>query len=320
MKGSSKQNTFDKKTKEIKTEFPKLSDINNNSSNFQEESQRVEKISNNGKRQSLDQEISHETKTNFKKIKQDTNESSQEKSHFEKKTDFNQLSTKKEENDQTFEVFLNGASAEVNEVDIKNHFHNCQIRSIKFLKSKKNNNVRPKCFIRFLDFNSLQKALTFDNTLLKDCRINVSEVKNNAEKQITKLDKMSQNIESSKILVRNLSDGIDDEKLKAIFESIGGITESKVVRETNGKSKGYGFVDFSSPEYAKKALLKTGTEIEGKMIGVVLSVPKVNQNVVDDGKFRINRGNYYRRPEGSERFKPEAKIVKSEFQGEFYDL
>merc|ERR1711881_384398 len=55
--------------------------------------------------------------------------------------------------------------------------------------------------------------------------------------------------------------GIDDERLRTEFTPFGNITSAKVMCE-EGRSKGFGFVCFSSPEEATKAV----TEMNGRII------------------------------------------------------
>nr|CAI5832510.1 unnamed protein product [Callosobruchus analis] len=64
------------------------------------------------------------------------------------------------------------------------------------------------------------------------------------------------------LYVKNLDDTFDDEKLRKEFASYGTITSAKVMTE-NGRSKGFGFVCFTSPEEATKAV----TEMNGRMVG-----------------------------------------------------
>jgi len=64
------------------------------------------------------------------------------------------------------------------------------------------------------------------------------------------------------LYVKNIDDTIDDEKLRMEFQSYGTITSAKVMLE-EGRSRGFGFVCFSSPEEATKAV----TEMNGRIFG-----------------------------------------------------
>lgn len=64
------------------------------------------------------------------------------------------------------------------------------------------------------------------------------------------------------LYVKNLDDSIDDERLRKEFAPFGTITSAKVMLE-DGRSKGFGFVCFSSPEEATKAV----TEMNGRIVG-----------------------------------------------------
>jgi polyadenylate-binding protein len=65
------------------------------------------------------------------------------------------------------------------------------------------------------------------------------------------------------LYVKNLDDEYDDEKLQNEFTPFGTITSCKVMKDEKGTSKGFGFVCFSSPDEATKAV----AEMNGKMLG-----------------------------------------------------
>jgi len=64
------------------------------------------------------------------------------------------------------------------------------------------------------------------------------------------------------LYIKNLDDTIDDERLRKEFTPFGAITSARVMLE-GGRSKGFGFVCFSSPEEAMKAI----REMNGRTIG-----------------------------------------------------
>lgn len=63
------------------------------------------------------------------------------------------------------------------------------------------------------------------------------------------------------LYIKNLDDTIDDERLRKEFAGFGTITSAKVMME-NGRSKGFGFVCFSAPEEATKAV----TDMNGRIV------------------------------------------------------
>jgi polyadenylate-binding protein len=65
------------------------------------------------------------------------------------------------------------------------------------------------------------------------------------------------------LYVKNLDDAIDEEKLREEFSAFGAITSCKImVDEKTGISKGFGFVCFSNPDEATKAV----TEMNGRLL------------------------------------------------------
>merc|ERR1711971_231002 len=124
-------------------------------------------------------------------------------------------------------------------------------------------------FVSFEDSESAEKAVdelngveVFGKTLY------VGRAQKKAERQMElkkkfeqlKLERLNR-YQGVNLYVKNLDDTIDDERLRKEFAPYGTITSAKVMNE-EGRSKGFGFVCFSSPEEATKAV----TEMNGRII------------------------------------------------------
>jgi len=71
------------------------------------------------------------------------------------------------------------------------------------------------------------------------------------------------------VFIKNLDENLDDEKLRQLFAPFGIIKSAVVMKDEQGKSKGFGFVNFENPEDAEKAVAELHEkDIEGKVIFV----------------------------------------------------
>mgnify|MGYP002715280370 CR=1 FL=1 len=64
------------------------------------------------------------------------------------------------------------------------------------------------------------------------------------------------------LYIKNLPEEFDDERLQEEFAPFGTVTSAKVMRTSTGASRGFGFVCYSAPEEANKAV----AEMNGKML------------------------------------------------------
>ena len=78
------------------------------------------------------------------------------------------------------------------------------------------------------------------------------------------------------LFVKNLDDALDDDQLREHFAEFGTITSARIMREpASGTSRGFGFVCFSSPEEAAKAVTEMNNKLVlGKPIFVALAQRK----------------------------------------------
>jgi RNA recognition motif-containing protein len=97
------------------------------------------------------------------------------------------------------------------------------------------------------------------------------------------------------IYVSNLSFNVQDEDLKDFFAEYGEVTSAKVITDKfTGKSRGFGFVEMSDNEAAKKAIAELDqATVEGRNIRVMEAKPKEEKPARSGGGFRGGNGGGY---------------------------
>ena len=75
---------------------------------------------------------------------------------------------------------------------------------------------------------------------------------------------------NKKLYVGNLTHNVTEDDLKANFSQCGNIVSLNIIRDKfSGQSKGFGFVEMSSPEEAEKAKEElSGTVFEGRTLRI----------------------------------------------------
>ncbi|XP_033120467.1 polyadenylate-binding protein 4-like isoform X2 [Anneissia japonica] len=127
-------------------------------------------------------------------------------------------------------------------------------------------------FVCFEDHEAASKAIQDLNNVNVDGRIlYVGPAQKKAERQAELKQKYEQRIaernnhsQGVNLYLKNLDDEIDDKRLQKEFEKFGTITSAKVMTDEKGISRGFGFVCFSSPEEATKAV----TKMNGRIIAI----------------------------------------------------
>ena len=126
-------------------------------------------------------------------------------------------------------------------------------------------------FVNYKEHEGAQAAVeALHDTEINGRKLFVTRAQKKAEREEelrksyeqAKMEKLSK-YQGVNLYIKNLDDDMDDEKLRAEFEPYGTITSCKIMRDERGTSKGFGFVCYSSPDEATKAV----AEMNNKMIG-----------------------------------------------------
>ncbi|KAK6121421.1 hypothetical protein DH2020_044846 [Rehmannia glutinosa] len=167
-------------------------------------------------------------------------------------------------------VFVKNLSESTTEEDLQKIFG--EFGPLSSTVVMRNEDGTSKCF-GFVNFENADDAARavdslngaiFDN---KDWYVGRAQKK--SERELELKHRFEQSVkeavdksQGSNLYVKNLDDNIGDDKLKELFSPFGSVTSCKVMRDPKGISRGSGFVAFSSPEEASRAL----SEMNGKMI------------------------------------------------------
>jgi polyadenylate-binding protein len=126
-------------------------------------------------------------------------------------------------------------------------------------------------FVNFSNHADAKKAVeTLNGTVLDGSVIFCGRAQKKAERETELRQKFEQmkmerltKYQGVNLYVKNLDDTIQDDRLRAEFQPYGTITSAKVMTDEKGNSRGFGFVCFTNPEDATRAV----TEMNTKMVG-----------------------------------------------------
>ncbi|XP_052013625.1 polyadenylate-binding protein 4-like [Apodemus sylvaticus] len=147
-------------------------------------------------------------------------------------------------------------------------------------------------FVHFETQEAADKAIEMLNgKILNDRKVFVGRFKSQQEREAELGAKKFTNV-----YIKNFGEEVDDGALKELFGQFGKTLSVKVMRDSSGKSKGFGFVSYQKHEDASKAVEEmNGKEMGGKAIFVGRAQKKVERQAKLKRKFeqqkreRINR-------------------------------
>ncbi|KAM5321223.1 polyadenylate-binding protein 4 isoform 9-T10 [Glossophaga mutica] len=146
------------------------------------------------------------------------------------------------------------------------------------------NGSKGYAFVHFETQEAADKAIEkMNGMLLNDRKVFVGRFKSRKEREAELGAKAK---EFTNVYIKNFGEDMDDESLKELFSQFGKTLSVKVMRDPNGKSKGFGFVSYEKHEDANKAVEEmNGKEISGKVIFVGRAQKKVERQAELKRKF-----------------------------------
>ncbi|XP_062304848.1 polyadenylate-binding protein 1-like, partial [Osmerus eperlanus] len=130
-----------------------------------------------------------------------------------------------------------------------------------------NNGSKGYGFVQFETAEAAEKSIErLDGMLFNDRKAFVGRFKSRKERQAERFGSCAK---FTNIYIKNFGQDVDEQKLTEVFSKYGKITSVCVMKDENGKSRGFGFVNFERHEDAQKAVddMK-GMQISGKLIYV----------------------------------------------------
>lgn len=190
------------------------------------------------------------------------------------------------------EVFIENISTNKTEKQINKFLNSLgqNFTKVKILKGP-DGSIRGKAFIKFA---TLEEAQTFfddhtDKTEYDGKKLALKIIDNTnagkSEKTKVKDFKVDHN-KSHTAYIGNLSVATDDKTLKKHFKNTSNI---RLMRSNDGKSKGFGYIDFVSEDALNKALEKGGFTIDAKEIKIERAKSSFSDQVYEDSKSRLGK-------------------------------
>ncbi|KAF9609213.1 hypothetical protein IFM89_014407 [Coptis chinensis] len=151
-------------------------------------------------------------------------------------------------------------------------------------------------FVQFESEEAAQNAIKgLDKTLINDKEVYVGLFVRRQERSQADRSSMFTNV-----YVKNLSETTSDEDLKKVFGHYGPVTSAVVIRDGNGNSQGFGFVNFENPENAVVAIEKlNGATVDNKVWYVGRAQKKAEREAELKATFKQERNGRFEKLHGT---------------------
>ncbi|XP_057526097.1 polyadenylate-binding protein 2-like [Amaranthus tricolor] len=255
---------------------------------------------------------------------------------FEGKTIYVGIFMKSSQRNQTFtNLYVKNLKAHVTEDDLKEKFSNFGKVTSSAIMREDHGNSKKFGFVNFESPEDADKALKALNGSTWEQACGVLYVARAVKK--TEREKMKKEKEAkwraATVYVNNLDPNLDESMVKSCFSLCGTVVQAKVLCYSNGISKGFGWVTFSSPSEAITAVARfhgrslsdkhlnvdNAEHMNGQMIYPIsvthyfppLSLDRISQGQIFNGNKGLNSYSYLCSANGHEAGTTTAQIQKS---------
>lgn len=164
-------------------------------------------------------------------------------------------------------LFVTNFPAKADESWIKEKFEQFgEIIDVRF-PSLKYNTHRRFCYVQFRTAEQAKKATELDGQLVGSTLKLVAKISDPNHRQ----DRSGALHEGREIHIRNLDREVKESELKAVFSVYGTVQQARIPRDAAGKSKGFGFVVFSTKDEANAALDMSGKNVGNRQVTVSIA-------------------------------------------------
>jgi len=189
-------------------------------------------------------------------------------------------------------VRVSGLSYDAQNADIESFFNTfCEVKSVNLLTDRNTGRSKGMCFVKLASQDSLDKAVANNRCEHMGRYLNIEQAQGRQQRQQFNAGATNGGNShlagvATTLFVGNLSFKTVEAGLEKAFAQIGGVTGVRIAKDQEGYSRGFGHIDFDSPDSAQKALAMAGTPVDGREIRCDLSQPKTG----GAGGFGGNRG------------------------------
>jgi len=188
-------------------------------------------------------------------------------------------------NNPDTDVFLGGLDWAAGETEIKEFFKGCgEVEDVKIPKNPEGRG-RGFAFIRFTNKDAAKASLQLSGKEFMGRIVRISFAG----------DKSGSPAPNRKIFIANISSSLSEQALTDHFAQYGKVISARIVTDPEGNPRGFGFVEFTTPEEATNSLKSGGAELEGRNLVVNIATPKGQQRGGDRREERFERESRFER-------------------------